>query len=84
MAEPERLHPDEIEAIAVRVAALLKGERGRPSIVAKEYLTTREIAERYGVSTDSCTTTRPNSRPSQSATARGPACGFRRSRSSGS
>jgi hypothetical protein len=41
-----RLHPDDIEAIARRVVALLRDER------PKAYLTAREIADRYGVSTD--------------------------------
>ena len=51
MPEPDRLHPDDIEAIALRVVALLKDEAARPS-ATKEFPTASEIAERYGLSTD--------------------------------
>ncbi|WP_028058448.1 hypothetical protein [Candidatus Solirubrobacter pratensis] len=41
-----RLHPDDIETIAARVAALLGASSD------KHYLTAKEVSARYGVSTD--------------------------------
>lgn len=41
-----RLHPDDIEAIALRVAGLMTQD------ASKAYLDAREVADRYGVSLD--------------------------------
>lgn len=48
MTEHVRLHPDDCEAIAQRVAELLRGERA--SVDPLQRLTAAEVALRFGVS----------------------------------
>lgn len=53
MAERARLHPDDCEAIARRVAELLREEPAGPAAPdVAQLLTAQEVADRFGLSRD--------------------------------